>query len=81
MAEVNNEILKIGDIVTLKLNPEFRGVILIFMTSNNQAINGSESGINKNTSGVFANVGCLDEHGKQIYATYSILHLRLVERP
>jgi len=80
MAEVNNEILKIGDIVTLKLNPEFRGVILLFVLANNQPYDGP-GGLDKNTSGISASIGYLDGNGKQLYAQYPILHLRLVERP
>lgn len=80
MAEVNNEIFKIGDIVTLKLNPEFRGVILLFVLANNQPYDGPD-GKYKNASGISANIGYLDGNGKQLYAQYPILHLRLVERP
>lgn len=80
MAEVNNEILKIGDIVTLKLNPEFRGVIVLFRSEENNVMNGVNE-LYKNITGFLADIGFFDENGKQIFVQYPLVHLRLVERP
>lgn len=81
MAKEVSTLFTIGDVVTLKLNPEFRGVIESFLYPNNGVHLPTEakSVNNLHQSGFRARLSSLDADFKTEYIVVPILHLKFVE--
>ena len=80
MTKEVSTIFTVGDVVTLKLNPEFRGVIEAFLAPTHGAhVESSHKIINNLQNSQFkARISFLDSNFKTEFVTVPILHLKHV---
>lgn len=81
MPDQENNVFRIGDVVTLKLNPEFRAVIQHFGTPFGNGSFKIEYGswVKKDSPNAWSSLSRLDSDNKIITLQVPVVHLKLVE--
>ena len=80
MQDQENNVFRIGDVVTLKLNPEFRAVIQYFCSPKGNSFEVSfEKSIENDSLFMWANLSWLDSDNKILALQVPVIHLKHVE--
>lgn len=80
MPDQENNIFRVGDVVTLKLNPEFRAVIQYFCSPKGNYFDPSlGKSIENDSLFMWANLSRLDSDDKILTLQVPVVHLKLVE--
>ena len=81
MANQESIVFKVGDVVSLKVQPEFRGVIEIFFQKNNNSFTGIIEGPvdAQQNSNVWARISFLDVKYNTRDIVVPMLHLKFPE--
>lgn len=80
MPNQNNLFFRVGDVVGLKLDPEFRAVIRFFLTPRSNYLGpSSDKAVHKDDSQLWANLSRLDPDFKVHDLSVPVIHLRFIE--